>query len=204
LSTSSSIIHEAEGLRDTGLALMMYFYCDFRDTVKQDTNGLIVSIIAQLAAKSDPCYDILSALYSQYDAGSRQPDDDALTECLKSMLELQGHPIIYIAIDALDECPNTSGLVSPRERVLEFVEELVNLQLQNLRICVTSRPEVDIRTVLEPLASHAISLHDESGQKKDIANYVRSIVYSDRKMRRWRAEDKELVIETLSQKADGM
>lgn len=183
---------------------MMYFYCDFRDTVKQDTNGLIVSIIAQLAAKSDPCYDILSALYSQYDAGSRQPDDDALTECLKSMLELQGHPIIYIAIDALDECPNTSGLVSPRERVLEFVEELVNLQLQNLRICVTSRPEVDIRTVLEPLASHAISLHDESGQKKDIANYVRSIVYSDRKMRRWRAEDKELVIETLSQKADGM
>jgi hypothetical protein len=51
-----------------------------------------------------------------------------------------------------------------------------------------------------------VSLHDESGQKQDIADYVRSVVYSKSEphMRRWREEDKEFVIETLSERADGM
>jgi hypothetical protein len=36
--------------------------------------------------------------------------------------------------------------------------------------------------------------------------YVKSVVYSDSEliMKRWRREDKELVIETLAEKADGM
>jgi hypothetical protein len=49
-----------------------------------------------------------------------------------------------------------------------------------------------------------VSLHDETGQKKDIIDYVGSIVHSDRRMRRWREEDKNLVIKTLSEKANGM
>jgi hypothetical protein len=51
-----------------------------------------------------------------------------------------------------------------------------------------------------------VSLHDQSGQKKDIEDYVRSVVYSNSEpiMRGWRKEDKELVIETLSERADGM
>jgi antirestriction protein len=51
-----------------------------------------------------------------------------------------------------------------------------------------------------------VSLHDQSGQKKDIEDYVRSVVYSDFEpiMRRWRKEDRELVVETLSNRADGM
>jgi hypothetical protein len=85
-----------------------------------------------------------------------------------------------------------------------FVEDLVDLGLPNLRICLTSRPEVDIKDILEPLESHSISLHDEEGQKQDILDYIKSVVYSDTRMRRWRAEGKELVIDELSQKADGM
>jgi hypothetical protein len=85
------------------------------------------------------------------------------------------------------------------------VKELVDLHPQ-LHICVTSRPEVDIRDVLESLTSRRVSLHDQNGQKKDIEDYVRSVVYSDSEpiMRRWKKEDKELVIDTLSTQADGM
>jgi len=109
-------------------------------------------------------------------------------------------------MDALDECPDTTGIPSPRERVLQLVKELVELHLPNLHICITSRPEIDIRDTLEPLTSHRVSLHDQSGQKEDIVNYVKSIVYSDseRIMRRWKTEDKDLVVETLSERADGM
>jgi hypothetical protein len=110
----------------------------------------------------------------------------------------------YIIVDAIDECPNTSGFPTAREEVLDLLEELVTLNLPNLRICVTSRPEIDIRTVLEPLTSLHVSLHDEVGQKQDILDYIRNVVHSDRRMRKWRSEDKQLVIDTLSAKADGM
>jgi hypothetical protein len=126
-----------------------------------------------------------------------------MVECLKKMLYIEGQVPTYIIMDALDECPTTS-MPSPREEVLEFVDELVGLHLPNLHICVTSRPEHDIRVILERLTVCPVSLHDESGQQKDIANYVASFVRSDRRTRRWREEDKKMVIKTLSEKAGGM
>jgi hypothetical protein len=55
-------------------------------------------------------------------------------------------------------------------------------------------PEADIKASLAP---HTVSLHDEYRQKMDIDDYVRFVVYSDRHMRRWRAEDKEMAIDTV-------
>ena len=111
---------------------------------------------------------------------------------------------MYLIIDALDECPKTTEIPSSRQKVLALVKKLVELNLPNLRLCVTSRPEIDIRTSLETLTSKQISLHDERGQKQDIINFVTSVVYSDEDMQRWRDDDKKLVIKTLSERADGM
>jgi NACHT domain len=201
---SSTVIQEAKERRDAGLALMGYFYFDFKDTAKQDVRGLLASLLAQFSAKSDHCYHILFELYSTHDAGSQQPSNATLAECLKKILNLPGLPPVYIIVDALDECPNTSGFPTAREKVLELLEDLVTLKLPNLRICVTSRPEVDIQSVLEPLSPLSFSLHDKIGHKNDICHYVRTVVHSDRRMRRWRVEDKQLVIDTLSTKANGM
>ena len=120
------------------------------------------------------------------------------------MLLLPTQTSVHIIIDALDECPNNSGMPTPREKVLDLVQDLVDLRLPNVHICVTSRPEIDIRTTLEPLTSLHVSLHNQSGQAKDIIDYVSSVVCLDKKMRRWRDEDKTLVIKTLSERADGM
>ena len=204
LSTSSSIIERATTLRNEGLGLVAYYYFDFRDSAKQDVRGLLSSLIVQLCAKSNLCYDILSDLYSKHDIGLHLPDDDSLTQCLKDILELPGLPLIYLIIDALDECPDMNGAPSPRELVLDLIMDLVESHLPNVRICVMSRPEVDIQEVLGSLASYSVSLHDEEGQKQDIADYISISVQSDRKMRKWRAEDRQLVINALTQKADGM
>ncbi|KAI9436655.1 hypothetical protein H4582DRAFT_2129896 [Lactarius indigo] len=136
----------------------------------------------------------------------RQPSDGSLVKCLKEMLALPNQSPVYLIMDALDECPDTSDVPSAREQVLDLVKHLVGLRLPNLYITVTSRPEVDIGDALQSLASHTVSLQDECGQKKDIANYVRSVVYSGsgKFMRSWRHEYKEHVIETLSERADGM
>jgi hypothetical protein len=183
---------------------MGYYYFDFKDIAKQGIRGLLTSLLAQLSAKSNPCYQALSDLYSENNAGSQQPENHVLADCLKEMLMLPQQPMTYIIVDALDECPNTSGFPTAREEVLDFLEDLVGLKIPNLRICVTSRPENDIQTILEPLATLHMSLHDESGQKQDILDYIRTVVHSDRRMRRWRPEDRQVVIDALSAKADGM
>jgi hypothetical protein len=191
-------------MRDAGQVSMAYFYFDFRDIDKQHWRNLHLSLLTQLSAQLNPCFNILSHLYFGHDNGAQQPTDDALKRCLIEMLTVRDLHPIYLIMDALDECPDTSEFPSPRNRVLQLLEELAGLQIPNLRICVTSRPEFEIREFLEPLTSRLVSLHDQSGQKEDIANYVSSFVHSNRRMGRWREEDKELVIKTLSEKADGM
>ena len=183
---------------------MAYFYCDFRDEDKQNCRNLVLSIISQLCAQSNLCCDMLSHIYLAHDEGAQKPSDETLTKCLMKMVSLSVQGPIYLILDALDECPNNSGLPTAREEVLDLVNDLVGLSLPKLHICVTSRPEIDIQTVLEPLTSLRVSLHNQTGQKDDIVDYVSSIVYSDKKMGRWREEDRKVVIETLSERADGM
>jgi len=185
---------------------MAYYYFDFRDNKKQDSYGLLSSLLSQLSARSDSCYKVLSELYSTTASGAEKPDISALTGCIEEMLCLQGQCPIYIIVDALDECPDSPGMPSAREEVLQLVEELVRSRPKhpNLRLCVASRPEIDIRNALGPLKPLEISLHDEDGHNKDIFKFIESVVYSDRKMQSWREDDKRLVVATLSEKAGGM
>ena len=204
LSISSTIIEDVRDVCQTGLAIPVFFYFDFRDTAKQDLRSLLSSLLVQLSNRSHRFCAILSDLYSTHDRGSQQPSEDALKRCLKDMLKLPGQGEIYIVVDALDECPNFCGYPSPREQVLVIMKELIRLRLPHVHFCITSRPEVDIRDALEALAVHNVSLHEQAGQNQDVSNYIRSVVHSDPKMQRWREEDKELVIKTLTEKAGGM
>ena len=206
ISISSTVIQDIKAVCDAGNGSMAYFYFDFRNSGKQGLQDLVRSLLIQLSAHLALRCDTLLNFHSAHDKGKNQPGDRDLVECLKRMLKLPDERPTYLIIDALDESPNSPGIPSPREKVLQLVEELVELCLPSVHICVTSRPEIDIRNVLEPLTSRRVSLHDQSGQKEDIADYVRSVVYSksEQIMRRWRSEDKELVVKSLSERADGM
>jgi hypothetical protein len=198
------IIRDLKSISNARLAFLAYFYFDFKDTAKQDSRALLSSLLVQLSDQSDIFCDALSSLYSAHKQGFEQPTENSLTQCLKDMLAMMGQVPIYLIVDALDECPNDSGIPTSREKVLQLVEEFVGLHHPNLRLCITSRPEFDIRTTLGPLATQQISLHDESGQKQDINDYVTSVVHSDVRMRRWRDDEKTMVIDKLTEKADGM
>ena len=194
-------------MREDGRASLAYFYFDFRDEEKkQDLRNFLKSLLVQFSSYSNKCCEIISSVYSTHGKGAQQPSNDVLKSCLRKMLSVMAQkPLpIYIIIDALDECPDSSGMPTPREGVLNLLEELLRLGLPNLRICVTSRPEVDIQNALGPLANISVPLHDQSGQIKDISDYVRNVAYSDKKMRRWRSDQKQLVVEELSKKAGGM
>ncbi|KAH9177993.1 hypothetical protein EDB89DRAFT_1844096, partial [Lactarius sanguifluus] len=202
---SSVIIGDIKSMSKAGSPLFIaYFYFDFKDEAKQDIRALLSSLLVQLSDQSDIFSDALFSLYSAHKQGSEQPTDKSLSQCLKYMLTTVGPVPIYLILDALDECPYGSGLPSLREKLLDLVDELVKLRLPTLRLCVTSRPEFDIRTALKPLATQQVSLHDENGQTQDIKKYITDVVRSDRRMKRWRDEEKDMVIEKLAEKADGM
>ena len=191
-------------MRKAGLASLAFFYCDFREDQKKDLRGLLSSLLVQLCHQSDSYSDILSRLYIEHANGSHHPSDDVLAGCLKDLLKLPGHAPVYLIVDALDECPNTSSIPSPREEVLNLIEDLIKSEIPNVRICVTSRPERDIKDILEPLVLHTVSLHNESGQKRDIEEYIESVIKTNKKNNKWKTADKQLVIDVLTEKADGM
>ena len=201
-ATRSTIIDDIQGKHAIGLADIMYYYFDFRDSKKQDCYGLLSSLVLQLSVQSDSCSPILSKLYS--DVGPvLTPTVNALKTCIKDMLSQPGQGPIYIIVDGLDECPNPLGTRSSHGKVLKVIKELVDLQLPNLHLCVASRPEIDIQKVLESLNAVQICLHNEPGQEADIVTYITSVVNSNN-VPDWTEEDENLVVSTLSQKANGM
>ena len=202
--SSSAVVQDISALQEAGRASLAYFYFDFIDEKKKDLCGALASILIQLSVRSGSRCEILSRLHVAHDDGAHQPSTSTMIACLKEMLALPEQGPVFIILDALDECPNTSGIPSAREEVLDFLRDLVGLRRPNLHICVASRPEIDILSALESLALFSLSIHDQDGQEKDIEDYVRSVVYSESRMKRWRNDDKEMVIETLSEKADGM
>jgi hypothetical protein len=148
-------------MQKAGLGSLAFFYCDFREDRKNELPGLLSSFLVQLCHESNSYFDILSKFYSEHGKGLRPPSDDALAGCLKDLLNLPGLAPVYLIVDALDECPKPSVVRSPRAEVLSFIEDLVTTQILNLRVCVTSRPELDIKDVLDPLIFRSVSLHDE-------------------------------------------
>jgi hypothetical protein len=199
---SSTIIENIENMRKAGHASLAIYYYDFREDQKKDLRGLLSSVLFQLCDQSDSYCEILSTFYSAHRDGTQSPTDRDLVRCLTKLFKI---PVpVYLIIDGLDECPSTSALPSPRAEVLSLLEDLVESRLSNLQICVTSRPEADIKLVLEPLTFRSISLHDESGQKEDIEDYIQSVVSTNKEMQRWTMRQKQRVIDTLTERADGM
>jgi len=144
VTNSSSIIKDIQDMCLTGLAILAIFYFHFGETTKQDARNLISSVLIWLCSQSDKFSQVLLSIYSSHGNGSQEPSLDTLLECLKKMLALQGQGPLYIVVDALDECPNSSGLLTQCQEVLEIVKELIDLELPHLHFCVTSRPEIDI------------------------------------------------------------
>jgi hypothetical protein len=204
--TRSAIIEDIKGKRAIGEAKIVYYYFDFRDSKKQDCYGLLSSLILQLSVNSEPRSNILSKLYS--DIGPvLKPTLIALKTCIKDMLSQPGQGPIYIIVDGVDECPNSPGTPSACREVLDLVKELVDLNLKRLdvHVCVASRPEMDIQIILESFKPKPlqISLDEEFGHKADIIAFIKHTVHSN-SIRGWTEKDQSLVINTLSEKANGM
>lgn len=106
---------------------------------------------------------------------------------------------VFLHLDGLDECPESDGV---REDVLKGIEGLLR-QAPNLSILITSRDVPDIRGLMETIEADLICIAAQT-VNADIQRYVSTQMSRDQKLSRLDCGTKELVAETLSQKADGM
>jgi hypothetical protein len=188
---SSAIIEDIRRMQWTTSALIACHYFDFKDSAKRDLRGLLSSILMQFGADSDKSLRVLSQLHTTitHRDGSEQPSEESLVQVLKIMLKESVQLPVYVIVDALDECPNNNATPSARKKVLDFMTDLIKSEYPNLHLCITSRPEQDIQTALDPLTSTSprVSLHEECGQREDIKNYIRYFVQTnDTMLRKWR------------------
>jgi hypothetical protein len=103
---------------------------------------------------------------------------------------------VYIVFDALDECPERSG-------VLAAVQGIHNWELDTLHLLATSRRERDIEDTLSGLISHEVPM-DEKLIDDDIRVHVSRTLEDDIKFKRCSAGEKDMVMTTLMEGAHGM
>ena len=178
-----------------------YFYFDFNDTEKRTVPNFLSSILAQLCRQ---CKGLPDAVRSLYDSHTRKGHHSrpSTSEFVQTLLEVSRRwRNVYLVVDALDECE-----IGKREELLEVLKDFCAMDAvmcTDLRVLVTSRPEHDIKQILDHCADVRVYLQSDRVDA-DIGCYVQSVMRDDRNMRQWPAADKQMVERTLMQKAQGM
>jgi ankyrin repeat domain-containing protein 50 len=192
---SSTIIEDLESMVDQpDRGAVVYFYFDFNDPQKRRSDLMVRSILAQLVRKCVETPTVLTALFSAYDKGQRQPPLSVYVDALKQMTtEL---PRIFFVLDALDECDS-------REELLEILSLISEWKVNNLQVLLTSRKERDIEDTLVHIVDNENIICLQSNLvDPDILVYIIERLSGDQKLKKWRKEKK--IESVLIKKAHGM
>jgi len=185
------VLHHCQSKPSLGIA---YFYFDFKDTAKQQSEKAIRSLIKQYSAQCLSYPAALVDLFSQHQDGEQQPTTATLMKTLQGILG--GFQHAYVILDALDECADC-------EELLGLIDDLVAWKLGILHMLVTSRKERDIELHLMPQVSGAINVQG-AFIDNDIRSHICEQLQNDPKLSKWPAHIHKEIEETLMKGAHGM
>lgn len=171
-----------------------YFYFDFNDPRKQNTENLVRSLILQFLAQCQQLPESLQSAYSRSLDGQHQPTIETLTLVLRQMLE--GFDCTFILIDALDECTDRESLFAVLNGIMEY-------KIASLHLLTTSRDLTDIHESLHPLVTCHLPIQN-AFVDDDIRALVLETLSNDVKLRKWPPDVQEEIENTLVKGAKGM
>jgi hypothetical protein len=173
-----------------------YFYFDFRDRSNQTVEGMLRSVLRQLASYEASLPRSVAELHRAHARQGHQPTQEALVDTLYSITERTHRT--FIVIDALDECAEL-------DEALDLLLSLVDDSRTNLSILITSRELDDIGEATKDVPSHKLKqISIQTGRDNtDIDLFIRTQIEKNRKLRRWRKQ-KSQIIKALSDGARGM
>ncbi|CAP62321.1 uncharacterized protein PODANS_0_150 [Podospora anserina S mat+] len=196
---SSSIINylqEKVQDQNTGLA---YFYCDYKDSQKQDPAKILSTILAMLAKQNSGVFENLQDFFLEQLrlAPTFTAEFDELLADFNTFMSDHFETVI-IVIDALDETSPSSW------ETLTAALRSLHEQCPRLKILVTSRNELPIARAFQGLPATSI---EQSDVADDIQNFVEGEVASRIKQRKLKLRDPELqsvIVESLVTGSKGM
>ncbi|RKK95322.1 hypothetical protein BFJ68_g14820 [Fusarium oxysporum] len=144
---------------DTHTTLAFFF--DFNDPKKQKLENLLRSLAVQLYHTGNEAARRLDSLFTSHDDGRRQPDTNALSACVDTMIQIIGK--VFVIIDALDEC-------TAREELLQWLKHFA---FKKAQLIVTGRPEVEFeRAIPRSFGKLNCVQLDKNVVNGDIRSYV--------------------------------
>jgi hypothetical protein len=196
--SSTVIEHLLQHCHDDTRIVTAYFYFDFNDAQKQDTELMLCSLLCQLLRRVVVIPMGVDALYSSCENGQRKPSLHALLDVTRQVAQEFAH--VYVVLDALDEC-------SQRSDLMDMLETMAGWQLDNLHLLMTSRKERDIESSLESYVGEedAVCLQRDIVDK-DIQRYVQQRLRDDKGLAKWNkdAAVRQDIEEALMHGARGM
>ncbi|KAH0556001.1 hypothetical protein GP486_006056 [Trichoglossum hirsutum] len=182
---------------------LLYFYFDSSDISKQSLDSMIRSLISQLYDRSDITRTSVDSLFSFCGDGRQQPRSESLCEVfLHSIKQVDK---VWIILDALDECETRKG--NQTGGLLSWMKGLLDSELKDVQLLVTSRPERDIQTALEVWVRKECIINIQSNLiTDDIRAYIRTKVKRGDGLQRWQGfpEVQDEIENQLAAKANGM
>lgn len=174
----------------------MYFFFAFNDPSKQKVEGLLRSLILQLAAQCESTVTFLQALYSEHQAQPNKiaPAVRAWTDVLLKLLQKQD--ACYIIIDALDECVTLDELI-------EEIGSLLESAKPSVRWLFVSQPAVEISSVFKEYSVAKVKIRS-SAVDEDIRLYVRRRLRTDTRPKSFPPSMKVKITEVMDKKSSGM
>lgn len=196
---SATILEDISKLANQGVdSFVAYFYFDFNDPQKRNSESMVRSILSQLIRRGDTVSPAVLSLYSSYENGEKDAPLEVYLDALRqTMSDL---PFVYVVFDALDEC-------SDRDVLMKIFLSMADWNLENLHILFTSRKERDIEISLEDLvdAEDIIGIQGEQVDL-DIRSYILGRLHRDKALQKW-TKDKAIqdkIMSALMEKACGM
>lgn len=130
---------------------------------------MLRSLIRQLS--SSPLSAKTRTLWDRHKTPGSSPDLEELTAALLETIE-GVEDSVFIAIDALDECPNQRDAQAERKSLLSLVQRLIASGPRNLRLLATSRHERDIDDAFRTIRKCSI-VDIEWLVKEDVVHFVK-------------------------------
>jgi hypothetical protein len=142
----------------TGVA---WLYCNYKSPDEQAENELLAALLKHLVQDDTTgVASIVKGLHEQCAARESRPAPSDLKKALQDVLAC--YSIVYIVIDALDECSSEDG---SRRQLLDHLRELRTCT--DIRLMVTSRNIPEIVDEFREDATVDVRAHDE-----DVARFV--------------------------------
>ena len=137
-----------------------YIYFNFRRQGEQKLEGLLASLLKQLAQEQLYLPDSIKDLYNCHKKDRTRPSADEISRALRSVAI--NFARLFLIVDALDECQITDRCRS------KFLSEMFNLQARTgANLFATSRPILDIEREFKGCVSRDILASDE-----DVRRYL--------------------------------